>query len=703
LYLSYQNDSNVFRQKSTEGAGKMQKMALILGLFITISIPSGCSNESDEQESNAQLKVISVKENNPRLITYTEQREACSDYQPERKPLFGELHVHTAYSFDAAAIRTNTTPEDAYRFAQGKAIPFFPLDSNGEPAGEITIDRPLDFVAVTDHAEMLGENALCKEPDSPAYNSAFCIKNRENEFLGSAMLATSFSTDPPARIKLLCGEDGGICTNYATGPWQRIIDAAEQAYDRSSECKFTSFVGYEYTGSPYNSNYHRNVIFRNDNVPALPISYIEAPFDYQLWEQMATVCNDENKCDYLTIPHNSNLSNGRLLTPYANLEPTMENRVAYARSRLENEPLMEIFQHKGSSECVNGMKAIIGAPDELCDVEQLRNPGSIGKRINIKLEGLDFTLEHEDSAAVTVECDDKGKHGLMGGGCVDANDFLRTALLTGLAEEQETGLNPVKLGVVAASDGHMGTPGSVIESDWQGYVTGEMTLEKRLKPGNLPSGFLGNPGGLAGVWAVENSRDAIFDAMQRREVFGTSGPRIVPRFFASWGFKESSCESANMVSRAYAEGVPMGADLPPIPVNDAKPSFIVSALRDPSESAAPLQKLQIIKGWVNAEGTQHYKVHDVAGDPDNNAGVDTSTGQRFGDGHDSLCAVFTDSDFDAAVPAYYYLRVVENPSPRWSLLDCLKLDIADRPQVCKDTSKHVINEMAWSSPVWYSP
>jgi Protein of unknown function (DUF3604) len=691
----------------------MSKLIMKLVLILSTLIMFSCSDKDPGISSQRDAKTVSEPKiqsssdletaNTDRLVTYTENREACADYQPERKPLFGELHVHTAYSFDAAAVRTNTSPEDAYRFAQGKPISFFPLDENGKPAGEITIDRPLDFVAVTDHAEMLGENALCKEPDSPAYNGAFCIKNRESEFLGAAMLATSFSTDPPERIKLLCGENGELCRNYAAGPWQRIIDAAEQAYDRSSECSFTSFIGYEYTGSPNNSNYHRNVIFRNDNVPALPVSYIEAPFDYQLWEQMAKVCNDENSCDYLTIPHNSNLSNGRLLTPYANLEQTMENRLAYARSRLENEPLMEVFQHKGSSECVNGMKAIIGAPDELCDVEQLRNPGSIGKRINIKLEGLDFTLETEDPAAETVECEDKGRHGLMGGGCVAANDFLRTALLTGLVEEQEIGLNPVKLGVIAASDGHTGTPGSVVESDWKGYVTGEMTLEKRLKPGTLPSGFLGNPGGLAGVWAMENSRDAIFEAMQRREVFGTSGPRIIPRFFAGWGFAENSCESADMVTLGYAEGVPMGADLPSLPDANAMPSFIASALRDPSETAAPLKKLQIVKGWVNAEGKQHYKVYDVAGDQTNNAGVDTSTGKRFGEGHNSLCAVFTDTEFDPKVPAYYYLRVVENPSPRWSLLDCLKLDAVDRPQVCEDSSKHVIHEMAWSSPVWYSP
>ena len=197
------------------------------------------------------------------------------------------------------------------------------------------------------------------------------------------------------------------------------------------------------------------------------------------------VCREEEGCDYLTIPHNSNISNGRLLTPYANLDPTLENRVTYARARQRNEPMMEVFQHKGGSECLNGLSGIVGAPDELCDIEQVRNIGSVAKRINISLDGAKVVFDVEDPAAETVECKDgPGRHGMMGGGCVSGNDFLRTALLTGLAQQQEIGINPVKLGVVAASDGHTSTPGSVKESQWEGYVTGEMELEDRLKPGN---------------------------------------------------------------------------------------------------------------------------------------------------------------------------------------------------------------------------
>ena len=689
----------------------MNKQLVNVVTLTTILLLASCTEQETEvqgQGSTAPIPHSPAPEQNAVTVVereYSEEREACADYSPEKKPLFGELHVHTALSFDAAAGRIRTMPADAYRFARGETIPYFPVDENGDVRGEIRIDRPLDFAAVTDHGEFLGEAALCKTEGSPAYDGEFCREYRKVEFRGAAMIATAISGDYPQRIKMLCGDDGKLCKNYAAGPWQVIRDAAEQAYDRSAACSFTSFVGYEYTGSGNNSNYHRNVIFRNDIVPDLPVSYIDAPFDFMLWQQLDDVCKGKLDCDYLTIPHNSNLSNNRLLTPYANLEQTMENRVAYAQARQENEPIMEIFQHKGGSECLNGLSNIIGAPDELCDIEQVRQIGSRAKRINISLDGPKLVFDVEDPEAETVECEDDkvGRHGMMGGGCVSENDFLRTALLTGMAEARETGINPVKLGVVAASDGHTTTPGSVKEDQWQGYVTGEMTIEERLQPGTLPSGILGNPGGLAGVWAEENSRDAIFNAMKRRETFGTSGPRILPRFFAAWEFAEDSCERTDMLKYAYENGVPMGADLASLPDATAKPSFIVSAMKDSAADATPLQQLQVIKGWVTQEGKKHFEVHSVAGTPDNGAGVNTSDGTRFGEGHDSLCTIFKDENFDPAVPSYYYLRVVENPSPRWSLLDCLKIDEGSRPKVCADESLQVIQEMAWTSPIWYTP
>ncbi|MBD3648850.1 MAG: DUF3604 domain-containing protein, partial [Pseudomonadales bacterium] len=303
---------------------------------------------------------------------------------------------------------------------------------------------------------------------------------------------------------------------------------------------------------------------------------------------------------------------------------------------------------------------------------------------------------------VTTECGDGvGSNGMVGAGCVDPTDFVRSALLIGLQESRETGLNPVKLGVIASTDTHTATPGAVSESDWRGHVSVEATPAQRLQPGLLTSGIDGNPGGLAGVWAMENSRDAIFEAMLRREVFGTSGPRIQPRFFAGWSMPDNLCDDSDRVKKGYDLGVPMGGDLPPPADPEAKPAFLAMAIRDPL--GAPLQELQLVKGWIDNEGNRRSDVITIAGG-DTGARVNLQTGQRSGEGHNSLCTVYRDDDFHPDQSAYYYLRVVENPSARWSVHDCRRLPEEERPAVCSDDSvPSVINEMAWTSPVWFEP
>ena len=640
-------------------------------------------------------------QNEGRMVTYTEEREPCATYTEDRLPLFGDLHVHTSFSFDAAAISTGATPMDANRFAKGEAIPFWPIE-NGEPAGRYTIDSPLDFLAVTDHGEFLGERRLCSEPSSPSYDSPFCTAARQSQRQGMLMLGQVITTEDPVRVAEVCGDDGRLCREFAASPWQKLVEAAEQAYDRTAACSFTSFVGYEYTGTPGTSNYHRNVVFRNGNVPDLPVSYIDAPFDSALWEKLDGACTEEAGCEYLTIPHNSNLSNGRM-APYRRIEPTLANRQAYAETRLRREPIMEIFQHKGSSECINGLGSVFGAPDELCDVEAVRFMGR--EETFVSASWVDGAPQLSRVTAVTEECGDEvGENGMLGGGCVDETDYLRSALLVGLREEQEIGKNPIKLGVIASTDTHAATPGAVDEADWRGHVSLESTPAERLQPGLLTSGIDGNPGGLAGVWAVENSRDAIFEAMLRREVFGTSGPRIVPRFFAGWEYPENLCERADLPAVGYRNGVPMGGDLTAPPSPEARPVFVASAMRDPSRAAAPLQQLQLIKGWVDADGGLHAEVRTIAGDAESEASVDPTTGKRSGDGHSSLCAVFRDDDFDPKRPTYYYMRAVENPSARWSAYDCQRIPEGQRPAVCTDgTVPDVIHEMAWTSPIWYQP
>jgi len=629
-------------------------------------------------------------------------REACADHNPLRQPLFGDTHVHTRLSFDAAANTTGATPVDAHRFARGEEIPFWPMGADGKPAGTHRIDRPLDFLAVSDHGEMLGERRLCREPDSPRYDTEFCAATRVSERQGMVMMAEVIATETPSRIREICGEDGQLCRDFAKAPWQFIIDSAEEAYDRSSACTFTSFVAYEYTGTPETSNYHRNVIFRNGNVPDLPVSYIDAPLDSKLWTQLDEVCKKEEGCDYLTIPHNSNLANGRM-APYMKIEPSVESRRAYAEKRQEREPIIEIFQHKGGSECINGLSTVLGPPDELCNVEAVRVIGRNETYLTRTGHGAQMVMGQ--TSEVTTECADGevGGQGMLGAGCVDETDFVRSGLLVGLIEEQEVGLNPMKLGMIAATDTHTATPGAVAENDWRGAVSGESTPQQRLQPGLLTSGIDGNPGGLAGVWAEENSRDSIFDAMKRREVFGTSGPRIVPRFFAGWTYPDELCDDPALVEVGYRDGVPMGADLPVGPRGVA-PVFVASAVRDSGENAAALQQLQLVKGWIDAEGRMNNAIVQIAGTPNNGAGVDLETGERTGAGHDSLCAVYRDPDFDPSQSAYYYLRVVENPSARWTVFDCQRIEESERPAVCSDGSyPSTIQEMAWTSPVWYRP
>lgn len=668
----------------------------------------GCKQQ-ENQHHNALKSAPELQRDFPdkskiqpsRLVTYTEKREPCTNYNPQRMALFGDLHVHTKLSFDAVAGRINTSPTDAHDFAMGKPISFFPQGDDGKPTGSVTIDRPLDFLAITDHSEFLGERELCINPSSPQYDGEFCVAYREIEFRGTLMLATVLNEQSPKRIAMLCGDDGQLCIEYSKGPWKTIIEAAEKAYDRSAECNFTSFIGYEYTGTPGLSNYHRNVIFRNGNVPAIPTSFVEAPYDYQLWGQLDRSCNTESGCQFITIPHNSNMSNGKLLTPYADLERTPENKLDYAKARNRSEPLMEIFQHKGGSECINGLDSVLGRVDELCDIEQVRVMGAVTNVRNFKLDGSKI-VRLEEERFTTSECESEtGSTGMFAGGCVSRNDFLRSALLTGLEEEQEIGVNPVKMGVIASTDGHTGLPGAVKEDDWRGYVSGEMTTAKRLETGTLPSGIKGNPGGLAGVWAVENSRDAIFEAIQRREVFGTSGPRIKPRFFGGWDYENNLCENPALIASAYQAGVPMGGDLPIAPDSNSKPTFILTASRDPAESAAPLQQLQIIKGWIDSVGNSHVTVTTVVGITSDDNEIDKSESHE--EGYSALCGVYTDTEFNPRESAYYYLRVVEVPTPRWSYYDCQTLPAAERPEICGDANLWQIQEMAWSSPIWYSP
>ena len=616
------------------------------------------------------------------------ERDDCRNRYPGGRAWFGDLHLHTAYSMDARSRNMLGTPDDAYRFARGEAIGLGPFDDQGKGMRTAQLQRPLDFAAVTDHAEWVGEVAQCSLPGSKAYDTPHCSAfrgERDNPLSISTLIAGDLRLlnvvgfgDRKAEI---CGPDNRWCRDSLKAAWGIMQDAAEAHYDRSSDCSFTTFHGYEYSASPGRSKVHRNVIFRNERVPELPVSSLEESDVLGLWESVDTLCNQaEGDCEALAIPHNSNVSNGRMFSiSWRDEAPDEQRRQAALRARME--PLVEITQIKGDSECKPGMWQVFGE-DELCDFEKLRGLGENAP---------------EDCR------DDYGTGAIMGVGCQSRLDFARYALAEGMAEASRIGINPYRFGFIGSTDSHNASPGDVEEDSYDGCCADEdTTIASRLDPKPDFAGksvAMRNPGGLVGLWAPENTRDALFDAMQRREAFATSGPRIEPRLFVGRGIAEDICDG-EFVAEGYRTGVPMGgvidAQLPESPV------FAAAASADPQGGL--LQRLQLIKIWHDADGGMHQSVIDVAGDGNNGATVDLDNCAVSGPGERQFCATWRDPAFDPGQPAAYYVRVVENPSCRWSWRQCLSLPEGERPVTCGDPSiPKVIQERAWTSPVWYDP
>jgi len=611
----------------------------------------------------------------------TQPAGVCASHDPLRRPFFGDLHVHTRWSLDASTQGTRTSPAEAYRLAKGEEIGLFPFDVHGKPLRSARLARPLDFAAVTDHSELFGEVALCNDPKAPAYDDLVCRIYRGWPrvafFLMNARGVPRFS---------FCGDGGNTCLTASRGPWQEMRDAAEEARDATDACTFTTFVGYEWTKTVLTaSNLHRNVIFRNERVPEQPASSLEALTPEALWDALDRDCRKALPgCEAVVIPHNSNLSSGFMFAAET-LSESHPIDAEHARRRAANEPLVEIMQHKGESECRTGA----GTADELCDFEKLPYDSFMGRfsRYMRELPG--------------------------------PSNFVRTALGQGLVYRANLGVNPFEFGVIGSTDTHLGTPGLVVESGTYpghggaGIPIGDTVPDALLDPIEY------NPGGLAGLWAEENSRESLFAALQRREAFATSGPRIALRVFAGWEYAQELCAAPDFAAQGYAGGVPMGSVLPaPVTVEGAEPIapiIAISALRDPGgggDPSTPLQRAQIVKLYVGADGAAHERIVDVAGDASKGGPVDPRTCETSGSGVDALCAVWRDPDFDPARPALYYVRVLEIPVCRWSTRACnaAAIDCATPASVragwegcCDPTIPKTIQERAWSSPVWYTP
>lgn len=570
----------------------------------------------------------------------------------ERRAWFGETHVHTGYSVDASILNVTSTPDDAYRYAKGEEI---------QGIGELRIQssRPIDFMAVTDHAEYLGVIRLMSDPTHPLSQLPLSkqMVSSDKDVVAAAFAAIGES--------LMTGEaitDLQQAEVIGTS-WRTVVDIADQHYQPG---EFTTFAAFEWSSHPDASNLHRNVIFAGGKgkVPELPFSSLTSPRPEDLWEYMEAARKEGNKV--LAIPHNSNLSNGRMFPTTAD---SFGNPLdaEYARRRNHNEPLVEISQIKGTSET----HPSLSPNDEWAGFEI-----------------LDEMISHSsDPAGVT---------GKLSG------SYVREAYLNGLLMQEREKFNPYQFGIIAATDSHNAS----VPSDENNY-TGKIGLADNSPELRREGRVAGMPlrkfsaSGLAGVWAEQNTREAIFAAMSRKETFGTSGPRISLRFFAGSGFPEGILGQPDWAVEAYRRGVPMGSSI----AAGTMPEFLIAAQQDPED--APLQRLQVVKGLVSG-GKAYEKVFDVAcaggasPDRDSHRCPEVSAPVNLEDcsypqdaGSVQLAAHWRDPEFKPGEAAFYYARVIQNPTCRWTTWDALRLG-----QPLLEDVPAVIQERAWSSPIW---
>ena len=583
-------------------------------------------------------------------------------FNANKSAFFGDLHIHTGLSTDAFVMGVRSTPDDVYTFAKGGTIEH----GAGYP---IQISRPLDFAAVTDHSEYMGQ-AREANLDVPTTRQPL----RELLQEGSA-LAITWAWIESANFIRTNGFGFGenkVDKVINKNAWQLTIDTAERHNEPGA---FTAFIAYEWSafaGKP-TVHMHRNVIYRGSNVADIPYSSVDSQRPEDLWKFL----DAQNKVGktVFAIPHNANLSDGNM---YASRDSEGKPLTAeYAAMRNRNEPISEIFQVKGSSET----HPLLSSEDEFADFELT----------SLEIGGGEPKLES-----------------VKGG-------YIRDALRVGMELSHSEGFNPFKFGVIGASDSHNASS-PADENNHTGKLpmldgsAGLRTDQATLLPTGINPTPRWSSGGLAGVWAEENTRASLFDALQRKETFATSGPRMQVRFFASWHYPSDILQQADFIKQAYAAGVPMGGELRQSAdktVDSIAPSFMVMALKDPD--GANLDRLQIIKAWLDASGVSHEKVYDVAVSAGRSLDAKTAKIPAVGNtvdvkaatysntiGAAQLSTLWTDPDFNSTTEAFYYARVLEIPTPRWSTYDAKTLGI-------EPMSPATIQERAVTSAIWYAP
>lgn len=621
--------------------------------------------------------------------------------------LWGDVHLHTNLSWDAYYMGNQSADvETAYRFAKGLPVvhPFH--------RAKVRISEPLDFLAVTDHAEFLGlPYALLVEKDKRMTKSevgqyiakiydeggpgtdalvamiiAFQISQLPPPGSGEENAASRFPPPPNADqvyIDWLLDNpnmwDEFFNQDVMRSNWEMIVDAAER---HNEPGKFTTLVGWEYSPQANGGNLHRVVLTPTDGETAKkikPFSFIDSDDPEDLWDWLSKT-KDETGADFVAIPHNSNLSKGAMFSrARLNGEPLDS---AYASARATWETVAEVTQVKGTSET----HPLLAPSDEFADFEFFAHQ----------------LASFKDDIKLTP---------------VEEGDYIRSALKTGLELEDNLGTNPFKLGMIGSTDGH-NAMSTTDEANFLGKFGEGTTPEEAGKPMANFQGYTGwdfSSSGLAAVWAKENTRDEIFAAFRRREVYGTTGPRIGLRFFGGYDFKKRDEKARDLAKVGYAKGIPMGGDLlPPVsggffPSRKEKaPKFLIQAVKDPA--SAHLDRVQVVKGWLGADGDTHEKIFNVAWSGDRVTDADGSlapvgdtvnreTAAYTNDiGSPELVTVWQDPEFDATQSAFYYVRVLEIPTPRHSLFDSVALR-AEHP----DTWPAAIQERAYSSPIWYTP
>jgi len=632
-----------------------------VGLLVALSIPTLTRAQEPAPAAQDLEKVFPKK---PPYSPY------AGRHFPERV-YWGDTHLHTSFSMDAGAFGCRLGPREAYRFAKGQEV----AASSGQQARLV---RPLDFLVVADHSDgfgffplmISGDPAILADPQGRRWYDMI----RSGQGASAALeIVQNFSKGTIS--KSIFPVPG--TTNYQNA-WQEIIKAAEEANDPG---RFTAFIGFEWTSNTAGNNLHRNILFRDNGTkaslvePYTTTKPLGSDNPRDLWKWMSAY-EQKTGGQVLAIAHNGNLSNGRMFPFIESFTGKPIDR-EYAETRALRERIYEATQIKGDGET----HPFLSPNDEFANYERW-DKGNLDLSEKKKPEMLEF-------------------------------EYARAALRNGLKLEQELGVNPYKFGMIGSTDAHTGLAAIDEDNFWGKTSNVEPSATRATHPwvkteNGTIMGWEQTASGYAGVWATDNTREALFDAMQRKEVYATTGPRMVVRFFGGWDFQASDAHTRHPADVGYTKGVPMGGDLSNAPTGKS-PTFLVAALKDPI--GANLDRIQVIKGWLDSKGETHEKIYDVVWGGDRKPDPKTGKLPPVGDtvdvpnatytntiGASELIRVWKDPEFDPAQRAFYYVRVLEIPTPRWTAYDAKYFGITMPPEVPMK-----LQERAYTSPIWYTP